>query len=108
LKLSLSFVLCVPDLDMPEAPDNVSCPQRLSPTRLTLTELPDGESGRVTGVHGKAEQSQRLREMGFCESAVIQKIGGKRLLICELCGVRLALSDRAAARIEVELIRTGI
>jgi ferrous iron transport protein A len=95
------------DIFMPDEPDNNCCPQRLSPARLTLAELPDGESGRVTGVSGQAELSQRLREMGFCESAIIQKIGGKRMLICELCGVRVALSDRAAEKIEVEPIRAG-
>ena len=89
---------------MPEASDNDCCPQQLSHKRLTLNELPDGESGRVTGLHGQVELRQRLREMGFCESAVVQKIGGKHMLICELCGVRLALRDRAAEKIEVELI----
>jgi len=29
------------------------------------------------------------------------------MLICELCGVRVALSDRAAEKIEVEPIRPG-
>lgn len=90
---------------MPEAPDHDCCPRRLAHESLPLTELPDGESGRVTGVNGQAELSQRLREMGFCESAIIQKIGGKRMLICELCGVRVALSDRAAEKIEVEPLR---
>lgn len=56
----------------------------------------------MTGLNGHSGLSQRLREMGFCESAVIQKIGGKHMLICELCGVRVALSDRAAEKIEVE------
>ena len=93
---------------MADMPENPCCPQRLSPNKLTLNDLPNGGSGRVTGVGGRAEVSQRLREMGFCESAVIQRIGGKRTLICELCGVRVALSDRAADKIEVELIRTGI
>jgi ferrous iron transport protein A len=92
---------------MSDEPANNCCPQKLAPGRLALTELPDGESGRVTGVSGHAELSQRLREMGFCESAVIQKIGGKRMLICELCGVRVALSNRAAENIQVEPIRTG-
>jgi len=43
--------------------------------------------------------------MGFCESAVIQKIQGKHMLICELCGVRVALSNRAAEKIEIEPIQ---
>jgi ferrous iron transport protein A len=75
---------------------------------IMLNELRDGESGRVIGLKGKAEISQRLREMGFCESAVIQKIGGNHMVVCELCGVRVALSDRAAKGIEVEPIRTGV
>ena len=87
---------------MPEKQEEACCPQRVGPKRLTLPDLPDGEMGRVTGVTGRNDLSQRLREMGFCESAVIQKISGKRMLICDLCGVRLALSDRAARGIEVE------
>jgi ferrous iron transport protein A len=90
---------------MSDAKNDISCPKQLSHKRLPLTDLPDGESGRVTGVNGRAELNQRLREMGFCESAVIQKIRGKRMLICELCGVRVALSDRAAEKIEVEPIQ---
>ena len=49
----------------------------------------------------------RLREMGFCESAIIQKISGQRVLLCAVCGTRMALSDRAAQHIVVELIRGG-
>lgn len=79
---------------------NSSCPQLLS-----LSELPAGGSGRVTNLDGKADLSQRLREMGFCESAVIQKIAGKHMLICQLCGTRVALSNRAARNIMVEPIR---
>jgi ferrous iron transport protein A len=90
---------------MPARPEKISCPQQVASRRVTLTELPDGELGRVTGVNGRKDLTQRLREMGFCESAVIQKISGKRMLICELCGVRLALSGSAAREIEVEPIR---
>jgi ferrous iron transport protein A len=50
----------------------------------------------------------RLREMGFCESAVIEKIAGQSTLLCQLCGTRIALSDRAAQHIVVELIRGGV
>lgn len=84
---------------MPFKPVNV-CPQRLS-----LVELPAGVPSRVTGLNGQPEASQRLREMGFCESAVIQKVAGKQMVICELCGTRVALSDRVAGDIEVEPIR---
>ncbi len=46
--------------------------------------------------------------MGFCESAVIERIAGRRTLLCQLCGTRIALSDRAAAHILVEMIRGGV
>ena len=84
---------------MPPEPAN-TCPQRLS-----LVELRAGVPSRVTGLNGQPEFSQRLREMGFCESAVVQKIAGNQMVICELCGTRVALSDRVAGDIEVEPIR---
>ena len=76
--------------------------------RMLLTQLPDGAAGRVCELSGKAEVCQRLREMGFCESAVISKVSGQRTLLCDLCGTRIALSDRAAQHIVVELIRGGL
>lgn len=78
------------------------------PRRMPLTELPPGASGRVCALAGEAGVCARLREMGFCESAVIEKISGQRTLICQLCGIRIALSDRAAAHILVELVRGGV
>jgi ferrous iron transport protein A len=76
--------------------------------RMRLTELPVGAAGRVCELEGKAEVCQRLREMGFCESAIIEKVSGERTLLCQLCGTRIALSDRAAQSIVVELIRGGV
>lgn len=75
--------------------------------RLPLSELPAGVQGRVAELSGQADFCQRLREMGFCESSVIQKIAGKSMLICQLCGTRVALSDRAARQIVVEPVRDG-
>ena len=76
--------------------------------RMPLTELPVGAMGRVCALDGAVELCQRLREMGFCESAVIEKVSGQRTLLCQLCGTRIALSDRAAQHIVVELIRGGV
>jgi ferrous iron transport protein A len=78
---------------------------RFRPQRMRLTELPVGATGRVCELAGQTEVCQRLREMGFCESAVIEKVSGQRTLLCQLCGTRIALSDRAAQHIVVELIR---
>jgi ferrous iron transport protein A len=76
--------------------------------RMRLTELPAGATGRVCELAGKVEVCQRLREMGFCESAIIEKVSGQRTLLCQLCGTRVALSDRAAEHIVVEMIRGGV
>jgi ferrous iron transport protein A len=46
--------------------------------------------------------------MGFCESAVIEKVSGQRTLLCQLCGIRVALSEGAAQHIVVELIHGGV
>lgn len=70
--------------------------------RVRLSDLPTGASGRVRGLAGEPGFCVRLREMGFCESAVIEKIAGNRMLICQLCGIRIALSDAAASHILVE------
>lgn len=83
-------------------------PPRQQPQRMRLTELPIGAAGRVCELAGLAETCQRLREIGFCESAIIQKIAGERTLLCQVCGTRIALSDRAAQHVVVELIRGGV
>jgi ferrous iron transport protein A len=81
---------------------------RCRPLRMPLTELPVGATGRVCELSGQSDVCQRLREMGFCESAVIEKVSGQKTLLCQLCGTRIALSDRAAQHIMVELIRGGV
>ena len=51
---------------------------------------------------GEPAACVRLREIGFCESAVVEKIAGRKMLICQLCETRIALSDAAASHILVE------
>ena len=77
------------------------------PKRIALSDLPEGASGRVAELSGHSEYSQRLREIGFCESAIVQKIAGQHMMICQLCGTRVALSDAAAKNILVDLINGG-
>lgn len=72
---------------------------------VRLTELPNGSLGRVQGLEGKFETCQRLREMGFCESALIERVSGAHTLLCQVCGTRIALSDRIAQSILVEPVR---
>lgn len=75
---------------------------------MTLSDLPVGATGRVCELAGHVEVCQRLREMGFCESAVIEKVSGHKTFFCQLCGTRIALSERAARHIVVELVRGGL
>ncbi len=75
---------------------------------MRLTELPVGASGRVYELNGESTVCARLREMGFCESAIIARVSGEKTLLCQLCNTRIALSDRAAQHIMVELIRGGV
>lgn len=78
------------------------------PQRMLLTNLPIGATGRVCELQGEPGFCARLREMGFCESAVIERISGQSTLLCQLCGIRIALSGRAASYVVVELIRGGV
>ena len=77
------------------------------PQRMRLTLLPVGSAGRICELSGDASVCSRLRELGFCESAVIEKVAGERTLLCQVCNARIALSERAAEHIVVELIRGG-
>jgi len=84
----------------------MSSPEESKPQPLLrLTDLPVGSAGRVQELAGKSEVCQRLREMGFCESAVIEKVSGVHTVLCQVCGTRIALSDKAAQHILVEQIR---
>jgi ferrous iron transport protein A len=86
---------------------SIATPEPFRPQRMTLTELPIGATGRVWALAGETNVCARLRELGFCESAVIEKISGQKTLLCQLCGTRIALSDRTASHILVELVRGG-
>ena len=78
------------------------------PKRMPLRDLPAGAVGRICDLKGEAGFCARLREMGFCESAIIERISGYKTLLCQLCGTRVALSEGAATHIVVELIRGGV
>lgn len=69
---------------------------------LPLCQLPAGVLGRVRELTGAPDFCQRVREMGFCESAFVSKIGGEGPFICQVNGTRIALSHGAAMGILVE------
>lgn len=69
---------------------------------LPLCQLPAGAMGRVRELTGSADFCQRVREMGFGESAFVTKIGGSGPFICQINGTRIALSHGAAMCVLVE------
>jgi len=85
---------------MAKSPQTLSEPAKGE--RVRLTDLPVGTAGRICDLEGEANVCARLREIGICESAVIERISGKHTLLCQLCGTRIALSDSAAKYIMVE------
>ena len=70
-----------------------------------LCQLPVRATGRVCRLKGDSEFCQRVREMGFGESAYVTKVSGNRTILCQVNGTRIALSHSAASQILVE--RTG-
>lgn len=74
------------------------------PSRLPLCQLSAGESGRVYELTGEGHFKQRVRELGFGESAVVTKVSGSSPVICRVNGNRVALSHGAASQILVERV----
>jgi len=72
------------------------------PSTIPLSRLPAGTEARVARLDGKAETCQRLREIGFCESAVICRVGSDHMMVCQVCGTRVALNRVLAEAIHVE------
>jgi ferrous iron transport protein A len=71
---------------------------------IPLKDLRIGEKGRIAGLEGEHEDCQRLREMGFCESAVITRVSGERVMMCKVCGTKIALNEALGKKIRVERI----
>lgn len=73
-----------------------------SAVAIPLSSLPTGREARVLRLDGQGEVCQRLREIGFCESAVISRIAGVHTLVCQVCGTRVAVNHLLAQQIHVE------
>jgi ferrous iron transport protein A len=70
--------------------------------RIPLCQLRAGSTGRVCELTGDASFCQRVREMGFGESAFVTKVSGSSTILCQVNGTRIALSHEAASNILVE------
>src|SRR5690349_16468800 len=66
---------------------------------LTLKDVPIGKSVIIKCLRGEPGTCQRLREMGFCESSVVQKVADSGALICKVCEAKVIISKKLANNI---------
>jgi ferrous iron transport protein A len=69
---------------------------------LKLSEAATGSRVQIECLHGEESTCQRLREMGFCESAVVQKVADSGALICKVCDSKVVISKKLAENIIVK------
>ena len=70
----------------------------------TLCEADKGGHLRIECLRGEDGMCQRLREMGFCESSIVQKVADSGALICKVCDAKVILSKELAKKIIVKEI----
>ena len=68
----------------------------------SLCEAGEGGRFRVECLCGEDRICERLREMGFCESSVIEKVADSGALICKVCDAKVVLSKELAKKILVK------
>ncbi len=68
----------------------------------TLKDIDIGESVTIDCLRGEAGVCQRLREMGFNESAVVQKLADSGALICRVRETKVIISKKLAENIVVK------
>lgn len=62
-----------------------------------LTQIPVGRYVRIHRLQSEPGICFRLRELGFCENAVIRTVtNGEGNLICEVCNTRVGLNHSIA------------
>lgn len=71
-----------------------------------LNQVCVGRKVRIKQLAVSADVSHRLREMGFCEEQQIKLVSRESNVICQICNVRLGISDQLASSIWVELLPT--
>ncbi len=64
---------------------------------ISLTQIPVGRFARIHRLESHPDVSFRLREMGFCENAVVRLVVNEEgNLICEICNTRIGLNHSVA------------
>lgn len=80
------------------------CP---SPDVCPLNEIRAGASARIRFIDTPPELAVRLREMGFCEDQQVRMISQHHSVICQVCNMRVGISNQIAERILVERISSS-
>lgn len=68
----------------------------------TLKDAKDGETVIIDCLKGDTGDCQRLRELGFCESARVHKLADSGALICKVCDTKVIISEELAKKIIVK------
>lgn len=67
-----------------------------------LSEIPAGKRARIHQLESKPEISNRLRELGFFENAIVRcVVNSEGNLIFEVCNTRVGLNHSVAQTIKV-------
>lgn len=69
---------------------------------FTLANAPLRRPVRIREIQSHPDVGVRLRELGFCENAVIRCLNrGNGNVICEVCNTRLGINNLLASTISV-------
>jgi Fe2+ transport system protein FeoA len=69
---------------------------------MRLADAPLGKRVRVSRLRSRPEVRVRLREMGFCEDAIVRCVMRSHgNIICEILRTRIAMNSRLAGEILV-------
>jgi len=68
----------------------------------SLSNVSVGQRVWISMLCSTPETCSRLREMGFCENAVVRCVmKGEETIICEVCNTRIGLNSTIANSIDV-------
>lgn len=77
-------------------------PECRQPFVCPLNQVRAGTAVRIKQLSAPPEVTHRLREMGFCEEQKIKLVSQQTSVICQVCQVRVGISEELAKRIMVE------
>ncbi|MGC3989334.1 MAG: FeoA family protein [Chthoniobacteraceae bacterium] len=74
----------------------------IQPTPINLCHARCGQLLRIVSLQAGIAECDRLRELGFCESARVCKLSEGGAMICRLQGIRVAIGRELGRHVLVE------